>query len=187
MRVPAHVIPVHHWRFLGFGRSDEFDGYEFGFAPDSPTKKECEAVAEKAASQTESSLLRRLDEVASYTRKRLRDPIAETLTTSPADAACRWQDVFWCVPSVPSDSCEDPAFTGFGAYPRHPGGPYFGQEGSVICRPNRDPDVPTQEYVFTRAAYRAFFRDAYKQMVEDGVVMLFYAMRLLGRNIASGD
>jgi hypothetical protein len=170
MRVPAHVIPIHH----GFstGHDDQLDGFLY----DEPgqgepmTSDTCAAIA-SAVVPCEKCLRKRLDDARDDTQAMLGIKASQA-KPSPENAnpvtRC-WREVFWCKPEAGTE-CPGAAYPGFGAYRTGDDALAFGQEKTVMCG--------GRAVRFTRKDYLEFFRDNYRKMIEDTVYLMLYAVRL---------
>lgn len=161
MRVPAHVIPVHHGSLLG---SDEGDGMELQLEPVTLTKQECEQLLQEADVAGPAQIRARLEAAAAMTLSSMKSPIAE-------GRACSWEEAFWCPPGVAaSDECHEPPFPGFGTYRRNSHLLKFGQEGLLVCK--------GANYRFAGSDYESFMRPGYREMMKDTVFMALLARKL---------
>lgn len=105
MRVPGHVIPIHHGSILG---EEGFDGYVHD--PGTQGGIECGGIDVKGAMENPlAAFARRRDDAAQETRDRLKEPFGET--------GCAAKDIFWCDPAD-GKRCRWWPFDGFGAYAR---------------------------------------------------------------------
>jgi hypothetical protein len=160
VRVPAHVIPVHHG---GLRPNDGFDGYPFHFDITPLSPAQCQAMATQAASLSATGALRDTrDAITKDTLERLRAPIRPDLDREK----CSWTKVFWCNPRE-RESCPRAAFRGFGSYRD---GMVFGESRTFECDGVKK-DIGDADYA-------GFFEKSYAAMMADSASLLLYAKTL---------
>lgn len=158
MRVPAHVIPIHHGSILG---DDGFDTHDFGAMERVPA--DCAALSTfrhaPSADWTlhRDELLKLATAAASETRRMMEQDLV------PGVKARR---LFWCLPEevVIDSACGDAGVRGMGAYRK---GQPFGATEFI------DGKEPTGD------RYRALFRSGYAGLLLDTARVYAYAARLL--------
>lgn len=164
MRVPAHVIPIHHG---GGGVKDGFDEFIF-YYPEvlaSFDQAQCQMIAAAVKLPCPECLQARLRTAMQAT--------TAMLTAAPAApddvvAQC-WREVFWCRPESGRE-CPGADYPGFGAYLSGNNSLRFGQIATAQCNGAKER--------FDEAAYHRFFASSYRAMMEDILFMLLYAVRL---------
>ncbi len=166
MRVPGHVIPIHHGGPGGI--KDGFDEFIF-YYPDvlaSLDRAHCESIAATVKVPCRDCLLGRLDEA----KKATLNMLGQSASAPGEDLVARcWREVLWCKPESGKE-CPGSAYPGFGAYLSGENALSFGENRIVKCG-----DAKVQ---FDEVAYHRFFAKSYRGMMDDILFMLLYAVRL---------
>jgi hypothetical protein len=157
MRVPAHVIPIHHGSLLG---DDGFDGYIFDYEDGNfPfAASDCREIAQAAKSllqNPKSEFNKRLKAARTHTERQLDTPFI---------GKCSAAETFWCDPA--RESCAGPP--GYGNYRKDSDGNEvtFGKT-RVFCK--------GAMLNATEQHYKTFFKDGYREMMKDTATVALYA------------
>lgn len=154
MRVPAHVLAVHHGSVLG---TDGFDKRPIHKIQMSISKSDCVSLAAAAKSPDAEVVRKRLCQAAKETKDRIQQKIKGT--------QCSWLQVFWCEPG--DTACGEPPYPGFGMY--RGGAGDFGSLARFTCG--------NEMHGLEQADYANFAEPGYSAMVRDTVFMMFLAQK----------
>ena len=186
MRVPAHVIPIHHGSVFGH---DDFDDFPFLSSPG-------EVLPETACGSIDAmharGRLMRAEPLAAHVtflwkkvlaaraatealidnKPILEDRAVKDRVPEDGSAKCTGRMLFWCrKEDIGAErakevaACGQPAYPGFGAYRQ---GPRFGEP------------VPGCGTTLTKDHYRSYFAPGFAAMLEDTVEVFAYARALAG-------
>jgi hypothetical protein len=167
MRVPAHVIPIHHGFVLGEDAVDSF--VSNSRIATWPSCDEFKPYVD--AMPTPFQLKTLLDDAVRDTSKAIHGPIDFDDANEPQQA-CTWEYLYWCDPLNPKSRCKG-SLSGFGEYRSKRIPADLNPEEQKVCR---------RAATATTPAFRKFFRKRYEGAVRDTTAILFMTAYLARTN-----
>lgn len=169
MRVPAHVIPIHH----GGAQKDGFDEHDFGFEF-SGTKRafacgeldaEARSIAALATGGKREDFMAALERI----RERAGGDTHEMIGSRWPATSCTAGDIFWCKPGE-RKNCAAPLGEGFGSYRKSPKS--MGKKRKTIGFGEKELACGEDLVIARDEDYQKLFEAYYRKMLYDSALML---------------
>jgi hypothetical protein len=170
VRVPSHVIPVHHGSVFG---KDGFDGYDFDFSASEGgdvcgQDVEAKRLVGLATTGSGEGFVQALEEL----REHIGRETAEMMNQELGDTGCMARQIFWCDPAI-GEQCGSWPMPGFGRYRKYPKG--MKQAGKTIDFGADEVACNGKAVQISRAEYLAYFRESYRKMMRNSALMQRFA------------